>query len=174
MIPAGGDRMLKRFVSAMAVVGLFLVHAGCAQAPVPQSTGADEAKLKTDAEVWFDFYAKADADGLASLYSEDAILMPPGAPAVTGRAGIRAFLGDDSKKSKEAGLSIKDTGVTGAGVSGDFGWISGKYTLVDTKGTTIDSGNYMSVHHRTNGTWLYIRDTWNSDRPVPAPDVKRD
>jgi hypothetical protein len=27
----------------------------------------------------------------------------------------------------------------------------------------------LSVSHKLNGTWLYHRDTWNSDRPVPAP-----
>jgi hypothetical protein len=53
-------------------------------------------------------------------------------------------------------------------VSGDTGWISGNYTVVDASGAAVDSGSYMSVHKRTNGQWLYIRDTWNSDRP-PAP-----
>jgi hypothetical protein len=46
--------------------------------------------------------------------------------------------------------------VTGAAVSGDMGWVSGNYTVVDAKGTVLDRGNYLSVHHRTNGQWLYI------------------
>jgi ketosteroid isomerase-like protein len=142
---------------------------GCAQAPPAQDTAADEAKLKSDALVWFEHYANADADGLANLYAEDALLMPPGAPAVTGRPGIRTFLGDDAAKSKAAGISLKNASVTGAGVNGDTGWISGTYAVVDSSGATIDSGSYLSVHHRTNGAWLYIRDIWNSDRPpVPA------
>jgi hypothetical protein len=26
----------------------------------------------------------------------------------------------------------------------------------------------LSVSHKSNGKWLYYRDTYNSDRPLPA------
>ena len=154
--------------------------AACARAaaPVPAApadTAADKAKLEADALVWFDHYAKADGEAMANLYAEDALLMPPGAPAVTGRAAIKTFLGEDSAKTKAAGFSLKNGGVTGSGVSGDIGWISGTYTVVDKSGSTVDSGSYLSVHKRANGTWPYIRDTWNSDRPPapPAPEPQK-
>jgi hypothetical protein len=71
-------------------------------------------------------------------------------------------------------MSLKQGSLTGSDVSGDLGWISGTYTVQDSSGATIDSGNYLSVHHRTNGSWLYIRDIWNSDRPpAAAPSAKR-
>jgi hypothetical protein len=41
--------------------------------------------------------------------------------------------------------------------------------VVDSSGATLDTGSYLSVHHRTNGAWLYIRDIWNSDRPAAPP-----
>jgi ketosteroid isomerase-like protein len=114
---------------------------------------------------------------MANLYVEDALLMPPGAPAVKGRPGIKTFLGDDSAKTKAAGLSLRNGTITGTGVNGDTGWISGTYSVVDGSGATVDSGSYLSVHRRTNGVWLYIRDIWNSDRPpappAPAADVKK-
>ena len=95
--------------------------------------------------------------------------MPPGAPAVTGKTGIKAFFGEDAAKSKAAGISIKNGKVTGSGVTGDSGWVSGSYTVVDASGATIDSGSYLSVHRRNDGEWPYIRDIWNSDRPAAAP-----
>jgi ketosteroid isomerase-like protein len=147
---------------------LGLLACGCTTPPTARDTEADKAKLQADATSWFDFYAKADGDGMANLYAEDALLMPPGAPAVTGRAGIRTFLGEDAAKTKAAGFSIRNGMVTGIGVSGDTGWISGSYTVVDTSGAAVDSGSYLSVHHLTDGVWLYVRDTWNSDR-APAP-----
>jgi ketosteroid isomerase-like protein len=163
--------MIRRV--SLGVVTLFLAggFVACAQPPAPPApvdTAADKAKLEADALVWFDHYAKVDGDAMANLYAEDALLMPPGAPAVTGRAGIKAFLGEDAAKTKAAGLSLKNGSVTGSGVSGDVGWISGNYVVVDKSGATIDSGSYLSVHRRTNGSWPYIRDIWNSDRP-PAP-----
>jgi len=164
--------MLRKPLFALVVLA---VAGGCAQAPPAQEppaqdTAADLAKLEADATVWFDYYAAGNAEGLGSLYAEDALLMPPGAPAVTGRAAIGQYLGEDAARSKEAGISIKPGTVTGKGVDGDMGWISGDYTVTDASGATIDSGNYLSVHRRTGGAWLYIRDIWNSDRPPAAPD----
>jgi ketosteroid isomerase-like protein len=161
--------MFRKPLLAFVAFIVVALAGGCAQ-PQPAASGTpdDEAKLKADALSWFGYYAKVDADGMANLYAEDAVLMPPGAPAVTGRPGIKAFLNEDAAKSKTAGISIKNGAVTGASVSGDTGWISGNYTVVDASGAALDSGSYLSVHHRTNGAWLYIRDIWNSDRP-PAP-----
>ncbi len=158
--------MFRTSFVILALVSVIGASAGCAPAAPPApDTAADEAKLQADALAWFDLYANADADGMANLYAEDALLMPPGASAVTGREGIRAFLGNDSATTKAAGISLKNGMVTGVGVSGDTGWISGSYTVVDSTGATIDSGSYLSVHRRVNGTWPYIRDIWNSDRP---------
>lgn len=165
--------MPRKPLLAFAIFAAIAVAAGCAQTPpAVVDTAADEAKLKSDALVWFEHYAKADGDGLANLYAEDALLMPPGAPAVKGRPAIKAFLGDDAGKAKTGGIQLKNTAVTGTGVDGDTGWVSGTYTVADASGAVIDSGNYLSVHRRTNGAWLYVRDTWNSDRlPAPAPTV---
>jgi len=161
--------MFRTPLVVLAFVGVTAASAGCAPAPPPApDTAADEAQLQADALAWFEHYANADADGMANLYAEDALLMPPGAPAVTGRDGIRTFLGGDAASSKAAGISLKNGSVTGVGVSGDIGWMSGTYTVVDATGATIDGGSYLSVHRRSNGSWPYIRDIWNSDRPPAA------
>ena len=160
--------MFRKPLLAFAIIGVIASAGSCARTPPAPDTAADQAKLQADALIWFDHYAKADADGMANLYAEDALLMPPGAFAVTGRPAIKTFLGADAAKSKAGGMSIKNGAVTGSGVSGDSGWISGTYTVVDASGAAVDSGSYLSVHRRTNGAWLYIRDIWNSDRP-PAP-----
>jgi uncharacterized protein (TIGR02246 family) len=163
--------MLTKTWRALAFVAV-IVGAGCTAATTPaQDVAADKAKMEADATSWFTFLDKGDAEGMASLYAEDALLMPPGVAAMTGRAAIRNFLAGEVAGMKSAGLAIKNGTVTGADVSGDTGWITGNYTVVDGSGAVVDSGNYMSVHKRTNGQWLYIRDTWNSDRP-PAPAPK--
>lgn len=170
--------MFRKPLLALAILTAVAVSVGCAQKPAaPPETAAarpdpaaDVARMQADALAWFDHYAKADGEAMGNLYAEDALLMPPGAPAVTGRAAIKAFLGEDAAKAKAAGISLKNAAVTGSGVDGDIGWLSGTYTVVDASGKTIDSGNYLSIHRRANGAWPYIRDTWNSDRPpAPAP-----
>jgi ketosteroid isomerase-like protein len=158
--------MSRKLVLAFAALGV--IAAGCAKTPPPQDTAADKAKLQTDALSWFDHFASADSEGLANLYAEDALVMPPGGPAVSGKPALKAYFGGMMAGAKAAHVSLKEGTVTGSDVSGDLGWISGTYTVQDSTGATVDSGNYMSIHHRTNGAWLYIRDIWNSDRP-PAP-----
>jgi len=164
--------MFRRVLLVLVIGAL----AACAPAPpAAPDTAADEAKLKADALVWFDHYNKGDAAAVANLYAEDATIMPPGAPNVTGRAGIQTFIAGEIAKTQPAGIMLKNASITGVGISGDTGWLSGTYVVVDGTGTTLDSGSYLSVHRRAGGSWPYIRDTWNSDRPpAPAPPAPTD
>ncbi|MEZ5319871.1 MAG: nuclear transport factor 2 family protein [Vicinamibacterales bacterium] len=165
----GSDRLSRMFGAAACVVVLAATGSACAPpAPPPQDVAADEAKLKADAGIWFEHIRNGNADAAANLYAEDAVVLPDKAPALHGRAEVRDYFAGMIAEIKAAGLTFKDNGPNGAGVSGDMGWISGTYTVVDASGQTVDTGKYLSVHHRTNGTWLYIRDIWNSDLAPPA------
>lgn len=165
--------MVKRVLSSALALCAAAVLTACtcsSGAPAPRDTAADLAQLNADAAVWFDYYAKADGPAMASLYAPDALLMPPGADRVQGREAIGAYLGKDAEGAKAAGFAIQNVAVTGSGVSGDLGWVSGTYVVTDASGTEVDSGSYLSVHRREGDKWPYIRDIWNSDRPpVPAP-----
>ena len=103
--------MIRKSLLAFAIFGVFAAAAGCTQTPPSSDTAADQAKLKSDALIWFDYYAKADADGMANLYAEDALLMPPGAPAVTGRPGIKKFHHRfyDEISTSDPGNSLQNT-----------------------------------------------------------------
>jgi ketosteroid isomerase-like protein len=162
--------MLKRLLLSVVALG---VLAACAQTPPPPpsppDTKADEARLKTDIQKWMDDMNAGNAAGVASQYAEDTLLLPPNAPAVTGRAAVQAFLGKESEGMKAAGLTIKSTATTGIGVSGDWAWMSGTYAVTDAKGASVDVGKYLSVHQKIGGTWLYVRDIWNSDNPAAPP-----
>ena len=106
---------------------------------------------------------------VAALYAEDAILLPPGAPAAKGRAAIVEFFTKDIAGSKAAGAVIVVNPKTDVGVSGNMGWESGTYT-VTVKGATVETGKFLSVSRKNDGKWLYLRDTWNADAaPAPAP-----
>ena len=113
-------------------------------------------------------YNVGDVEKMVALYEEDAVLMPPHAPVARGHAAIRAFLSAETAGAKAAGVKLGG-GPSTAGVAGDTGWESGSYTVINASGMTVDSGSYLSVSRRLNGRWLYHRDTWNSDRPLPAP-----
>lgn len=154
--------MLRR---ALLLGAVLTTAAACA--PTAPDTAADEARLRTDAPVWFDLYNRGDADGVANLYAEDGVILPPGSPAITGRAAIRNFLVDDIAVARAEGIRITSGDVTGVGVSGNLAWVSGAFSITDNAGAAIDTGKYVSVYRRTDSGWELIRDAWNLNS-VPA------
>jgi ketosteroid isomerase-like protein len=154
-------RAAKRFcmIFGLAVFGI-------------ESAAADSAKevaaLQAVDQTWVKAYNAGDVDTMASLYDEHAVLLPPGAPGVNGRAAIRAFLAKDTAESAKAGVAFSLGPKPAGGVSGDMGWQSGIYLVKDKSGKVVDTGKYLSVSMKKGGKWLYVRDTWNSDIS-PAP-----
>jgi uncharacterized protein (TIGR02246 family) len=150
-------------------VGAVIAMSACAPAASPPvDTAADEAALKAVTAAWLEAYNAGDVEKIVALYEEDAVLMPPHAPVAHGRAAIRAFLSADTAGATAAGIKLVP-GTSTAGVAGDTGWESGTFTVTNASGATVDSGSYLSVSRKSNGKWLYYRDTYNSDRPLPAP-----
>lgn len=154
---------MRKILLPVLVIGIAMLFVGCSK---PADNAAELAKLEAESLIWFDYYQAADADALANLYAEDAVIMPPGTLAISGKAGIKDFLGSDSAAAKAAGITLVKGEVNGIGIEGNTGWISGNYSVSDPTGATIDSGSYMSIHRRTASGWLYTRDIWNSDQPA--------
>ena len=144
------------------------VECVCAGRAAAVDTAAEEAALKATTATWLEAYNAGDVEKIVAMYAEDGVLMPPHAAVATGHAAIRVFLAADTAGAKAAGVKLVP-GANVAGVAGDTGWESGSYTVADTSGATVDSGSYLSVSRKVNGKWLYVRDTYNSDRPLPPP-----
>ncbi len=157
-------RSLRQLVP---VIGAVIALSGCAPAAPPVNTAAEETALKAVTVAWLDAYNAGDVEKIVPMYAEDGVLMPPHAPVARGREAIRAYLTADTAGAKAAGVKLVPGQAT-AGIAGDTGWESGSYTIVDASGATVDSGSYLSVSRKSNGKWLYIRDTYNSDRPLPS------
>jgi ketosteroid isomerase-like protein len=146
--------------------------AGAAQA----AQTADIAAIRQQTVAWAKAYNAGDAKGVAAQYAEDALLMPPGVPAVRGQAAILAYFTKDVAASKAAGVTFVVERKTDVGVSGGMGWESGTYKVM-MKGSVVETGKFLSVSRKRVGKWQYIRDTWNADAapalapamPSPAP-----
>jgi ketosteroid isomerase-like protein len=139
--------------------------AGC-QKSVDTAAVVDEAKRGS--RDWTAAYNSGDVETIVAKYSDNATIMPPGAPAASGHDAIREFLTKDSAGAKAAGVTLVIKDGDEAGVSGDLAWHSGGYTVNDANGNAVDSGSYLEVLQNMDGKWMIIRDTWNSDR-APAP-----
>ena len=152
--------------AAVIAVGLVAL-AGCKPAV---DTAAETAAIQEINKAWGTNYNAGDADAVANLYAEDAVMMPPGAPAAVGRDAIREFIANDITGSKAAGLTDNIADASTVGLSGDIAWQNGTYTVTDASGATVVAGKYLSVFKKNDGKWQLNRDTWNSDyAPAPAP-----
>jgi len=163
---------MRPLKSLILAVGTVLTLSACAPAAPPAvDTAGEEAAVKAATRTWLEAYNAGDVEKIVALYTEDAVLMPPHAATANGHAAIRAFLTADTAGAKAAGIKLVP-GASTAGVAGDTAWESGTYTVTNAAGTTVDSGSYLSVSHKSKGKWLYYRDTYNSDRPLPpAPSA---
>ena len=159
---------------SMTAVGccLALFALQCDPKPSPDTRAADEAAIRAINPVWFNSYRAGDVNSIVALYAEDAVVSAPGTPAARGQAAIREFFVKDIANSTAAGVTLNAGLTTDAGVSGDLGWEWGTFSVTDKAGTTVDTGKYVTVYARKDGKWLIIRDIWNSDGPMQAPETR--
>ncbi len=105
-------------------------------------------------------------------FAEDAVLMPPNAAIVRGRAGIEEFW----KGLITGGLGEVFIASMGSGASGDVGYDAGTYHIsMSPPGAApvVDKGKYLTVLRRgKDGRWRITYDIWNSDPPAPQAPAK--
>jgi ketosteroid isomerase-like protein len=119
---------------------------------------------------WAAAYNAGEPDRIVALYSEDAIVMPPDAPSVTGDAALRSFLADDIATTKKAGLTLVINGDDEADTSGDLGWHRGTFKVVNAGGGSMGTGKFLEIWQRQQGKWRITHDIWNNDA-APAPSA---
>ena len=123
------------------------------------------ADLLTMSPTWEALYNAADLDGLVGLYTEDAVIMPPEAPAASGaaamRANVEAYLGFGLVRSEVPTVEAYE-------VSGDLAWGAGPYRFFDADGNLAAEGKYLVIYRFVDGTWRIARHIWSNDHPAPG------
>ena len=156
---------LNKVVSFLA--GLLLL-AGYVSAASAAEASKEEAAIRAITQAWVKAYNAGDAKALSGLYAEQAVLLPPGAPAANGKAAIQAYFAKDTAESAKAGVTFSIGAKSDVGTAGDLAWESGTYAVKAKSGASVEIGKYLTVYNKSGGKWLIIRDTWNSDAP-PSP-----
>ena len=130
---------------------------------------ADAAAIRASSPAWAAAFNAMDADTLAGMYWEDALLFPPNVPAVAGGAPMHAYFAAEVPAFRKAGLTMNIPESGAVHVAGDLAYDAGTYSVTDASGATVDTGKYIGVYQKRNGIWRYIRDTWNSDLAAAIP-----
>jgi ketosteroid isomerase-like protein len=110
--------------------------------------------------IYFDLYGKNDGS-ILNLYTADACLMPPNAPAICGTEG----LAKDFKDTYAAGTVKSGKFITTEvyGNALEFVTEEGTWQVFDANGQSIDEGKYLKLWKRTKDGWKIMRDLFNSN-----------
>ena len=105
----------------------------------------------------------ADGDVMPSLYTSDAVILPPNADAVSGEEAITRYW----KSFFELGITDARPVTREVIVMGDYALEVGETTVYRDDGTLVDRGKIMVLWKYDGGTWKMHRDTWNSSVTPP-------
>jgi|SRR6185437_14555741 uncharacterized protein (TIGR02246 family) len=135
---------------------IFLILAGLIAPAFAQKAEIEAVNAK-----WVAFFNKGDFAAIGSLYTEDAIAFPPGAPMVKGSAAIGAMwkgLAEQVSDPKVTTLDVKSLGPSAAREIGTFS--------LKTKGPTPQevSGKYVVVWEKVGEDWKLAADIWNDGK----------
>lgn len=146
--------------------------AGCAAQPRPADAGARRA-IEAAVRRYVAASNAGDAEALAGLYADDAVLLPPDHEAVRGREAIGAYWSHGT----DEGLEVTTLSVE---VDGGLGYLVGRYRLPATDEEPADSGKYvMCLKRQRDGSWKLTADIWNQngdddaeeDDAAPPPSI---
>jgi uncharacterized protein (TIGR02246 family) len=121
---------------------------------------AQKARIEAVNAKW-ELFNKGDFDGIAQLYTADAIALPPGSAMVRGRAAIGAMwkgLAQQVGNPKIATLEVKRLSPSAVREVGTFSLV--------TKGPSPKelSGKYLVVWEKVRGDWRLAADIWNDGK----------
>ena len=111
---------------------------------------------------FMDAFSRADAAGIAALYTDDAKLLPPGSPMMTGKDAIQSFWqGAMDMGIKEAKLEI-----VAVESADNLAYEVSRFALSGEQqgGESIMlTGKYVVVWKNQDGNWKLHVDIWNTD-----------
>jgi uncharacterized protein (TIGR02246 family) len=123
-----------------------------------QTTSDVLEEIRTANQLFEQNFASGNPKGIASLYTSDGILLPPGADMQKGTDAIKGFW------QMVMGLGIKTARLKTVEVDqeGETAIETGQYELGGAAGERMDHGKYMVIWKREDGQWKLHKDIWNT------------
>ncbi len=108
---------------------------------------------------WEAAFNAGDSAAVASLYTEDASVFPPGEERVDGRSAIQTFW----QGAIDSGVKVDDFHSVKVEAWSNIAEEIGSLTFIvpSDSGPTKVVGKYIVIYKRTGHTWQLHRDIWN-------------
>ncbi len=160
----------RRHLTLLALVAA----AACQSAETPEQMAArlhaeaDSAKAAIDAiNVSYARWLNTNqADSVATLFAEDAVLMPPGMPAVSGREAIRNWLtANPMPPASEIGFASVDVQANGP-IAVERGTSVFTMPAMGRTPASTTHGKYLVYWRKVGDAWLQAATIWSDDVPM--------
>ena len=151
-------------VTAIVCITLFFVNGNClAQAIVSPGLLVVKKAIEKTNVVYFDLFAKKD-EAIVNLYTEDACLLAPNAPPISGKKALKKDFEDTFAAEKVKGVKFLTGNIYGDGK--EYVTEEGTWQVFDPSGKLLDDGKYLKLWKRTTAGWKIFRDSFNSNHKV--------
>jgi uncharacterized protein (TIGR02246 family) len=133
---------------------LAALFAGC-RGESPALQAASRGAIEATVDRYVAASNEGDAEALAALYADDALLLPPDHEPIHGREAIVEFW----REGTDEGLEVSPLRLE---VNGDVAYMVGRYRLPPTEEEAADSGQYvLCLKRQPDGAWKLTADIWN-------------
>jgi uncharacterized protein (TIGR02246 family) len=173
---------MKKLLMVIPLVFLLCFTFSCqqgeevAEEPVVDVEADVEADKEAIKKITDDFNAAINAgniDKLVSLYTDDAVRIPPNKPALVGKEAIRSLFQEQLDQ-----FTVQNEGViVDLKVSGDLAFVRGSWTSINTPKTGGEplkfNGNFVSIiQKQPDGSWKTICNSWSNEQLILPPIEK--
>lgn len=135
----------------------------------PADQAADIEAINAVREREIGAFTEGNVDGLMSILTADAVIMPPNGETVRGTEAVRAWA-RGMVESFEAEGGYDETEIT---IAGDWAIerYTGELTLTPTDGGDPIEERMRGIHiyrRQPDGSWKLAQDIWNTPDPIPG------
>jgi uncharacterized protein (TIGR02246 family) len=139
---------------------LALLTAICLCGTVP-ALAQDKATIQSLNDKFAQAFNAGDAAAVAALYTDDAVILPPGGEMMKGKSAIQAFWKGATEQLGNGKLTTVDVKPLGSQAAQEIGTFTFR-----TKGTQPQeiTGKYVVVWEKVGGEWKLATDIWNTNK----------
>lgn len=126
----------------------------------------DSTAIIRQTERWVEAAREENADALATIYTEDAVMLPPGAPPIEGKANIRSlFTGQFVKLDATYNFTTQELVVADKWA---YRWGNYEISAETADGKKVETKDkFIEIWKKdSEGEWLITRDIWNRTEPI--------
>ncbi len=153
---------MNQYRSIRPIIALSLTLLSIDQTTAADSDDVDTMALKAAGARWAEAYNRDDVEAIASMYTDDAALLPEGSEAVVGRGAILEFF--KKMKSSQTPDNVSFRNFEFYGASPEITEVS-EVVLRHREGEIKAVGKQVLVRILEDGEWKIHRDIWTFNGP---------